>query len=198
MKTINTLFLSLSLLAMSHTFAQEVSSDSCQGLWKQDWKEWKKEHYNQKFEGSHETIQANGLILIKDCSVAKEIRVNGKVRIENSEMNALVAKGHITLVDSDILNGAQTNGFLLVSNCSISGSLTVGSDKVALIGSTVDSITFRSKSDKTQKLYLSQGTKIKGTITFSSGKGEVHVTDDVEIAGTVEGGVVIKANPEKT
>lgn len=195
MKTIN-FFLCLSLLACGTSYAQNAENAHLPKDKGQEWKHWKKEHYNQKFEGNHETIKANSLILIKDCTVAQEVCVHGKVRIENSEMATLMAKGHITLIDSDISNGAQTNGFLLANNCSISGGLSVGSDKISLINTSVDSISFRSKSEKTQKLFLMQGTQVTGTITFANGKGEVHITDDVQLGGNVEGGVVIRPNQE--
>jgi hypothetical protein len=191
MRKFNTLILSLALIAAGQVVAQDNVSKAIPRLIKE--KNWKGcSSHRHEFVGNHESIKSNGSISIKDASIANDVTVSGKVRIENSEMASLQAQGHVILVDSDIAKGAQLKGYLSVKNCSIAGSLKVDSNRINVTGSTIDSIVFTSKKEETQRVFLGAGTKVTGPITFANGKGKVYAAEGVEIAGPIEGGEIVK------
>jgi len=140
------------------------------------------------------SVTANGSVFLKNSTILDSVVVNGALLSIESDLGSLQVNGEAKLEHSAIKGDALINGALKAEKCHFFGSLSIASEMTFLENATTIQILIRKTShlNSGQILKLSGKTIIHGDIVFESGKGQVFVTDDVEIVGNVIGGCVVQ------
>ena len=139
-------------------------------------------------------INVNGSASFDEIKVQGKTIVNGSLYADESAMNTLQVNGRAQLKNCSISSEAVINGALLADNTNFGGELSVASQQIKLGGCSVASIRIREVASYTgtQVVELRSGTKVNGSITVESGKGEVWLFSNSQVIGEIIGAQVIE------
>ncbi len=140
-----------------------------------------------------ESLNVNGDLQANDAQIAN-MAVNGKSDLRNCSVKEMKINGHIHLDNCSIERESLVNGFLVAVHTTFSEKLTASSPKLIFEDCQLDSIHMKkdSEENKTQVIELKKGTKVDGSITFESVKGEVILSSDSVVTGKIIGGKIIR------
>lgn len=139
-----------------------------------------------------EKIETNGLIKLDGTTITEYLQVNGSLKAEGAQIEKMQINGQATLDNCLIKKKSVVCGFLSVINSKFRDELSVSSEKATFNSSTLTSLHILQVEgyQGVQLVELVGKTKIDGSITFDSGKGEVIADPDTEITGKIIGGKI--------
>lgn len=140
-----------------------------------------------------ELAEINGLLNATKASFNR-LHMNGnfqgqEVSIKEGEFN-----GSVGIIKSKVTGTISIYGLLIASESEFLDKIIFDSSEIYISNSKVQDILVLNSSEYSpaQKIYLKEGTVIKGTIIFNSGKGEVVVSSDSVISQSqVVGGKIV-------
>ncbi len=143
-----------------------------------------------------ESLQANGLVKLNRTTITNALTVNGSVIAQDATIGSIDIMGEAHLTHTTVQNGGTILGYLQTHHANIQQPLTLNGQKAVFSSTKLSDITIR-KMDAfkgKQIIELRQKTVVDGSITFESGKGEVHLYPGSQIIGPVKGGKVVRKN----
>lgn len=142
-------------------------------------------------KAAFEGLSIHGSAEISKSNIKNSLIVKGKLQLDESKVGgSLEVDGRANLKDFSVDGPTVINGSLTAKNGTFNGPLTLASKKVQLAGTTLNKNIVMRRHKKEQVLELLQGTVIKGSITFQSGKGVIIKEPGVVVEGKIEGAEV--------
>lgn len=138
-----------------------------------------------------ESLTTNGSLQLDGTHILGEATINGSLEALGATIGKLSVNGSVQLDGCRIKQGAMVNGALVCNESTIEGELSIATKKVALGRSTVSAITVRPSDgyEGTQVVEL-RDAQVNGPVVFKTGKGEVWLFGDSNVAGQVQGGII--------
>lgn len=145
---------------------------------------------------TYETIDVSGLARLNGTTVRTLTQIRGSLLAQYARLSSLEVNGEANLNHTVISGPATVVGTLRTQNTTISGPLTLDTQKAYLTSTKLQSITVRKDASLKGKqvLELRQGTQVHGPIIFESGRGEVYLDPSSKLHGSITGGRAIKKN----
>ncbi|MEI6242303.1 MAG: hypothetical protein WCP39_02735 [Chlamydiota bacterium] len=139
------------------------------------------------------SIRSDGFLHLNGTHIIDTVHINGHLEAENAEIGNLVANGCAHLKNSIIKGTAIIHGTIDAHNTIFQNELSLTAEKASFSGCTLESIDVKKKalSFSSQTLEFHDHSKVKGSITFESKKGEVLLFNGSEVLGSVYGGTIL-------
>lgn len=139
-----------------------------------------------------ESLKSAGLLKLNGTSVAA-LQVKGSLIAKDATIGSLEIFGEANLSNSTVEKTSSIFGTLQATHAKFLQPLTLQTRKATFTASKLDSIRVQPTESKgKQILELRQGTEVNGSIVFESGNGEVHISRNSHLFGSVTGGKVLK------
>lgn len=136
------------------------------------------------------SVIVNGATELEGTRI-EHLTVNGSLAASKATMGELVVNGSASLNNSIITGDLTINGLLDASRSQLH-KLIIAASEATLSGSSATDIVVRKDPFlRVQRLVLRRGTKITGSITFESGSGQVVISSDSSVKGTIKGAEII-------
>lgn len=139
-------------------------------------------------------VQSNGFVTLNGTQVTEHLQVNGRLKAEEAEIEAMQVNGQATLDRCSIFQKSSVCGSLIATLSKFSDELSVSSEKVFFDSCTLNTLQIIKVNgyQGVQIVELRGKTKINGSIVFESGNGEIIADPECEITGNIVGGKVRK------
>jgi hypothetical protein len=104
--------------------------------------------------------------------------------------------GEVNLTDTVVSQPSTISGYLRTQRSTFQAPLTLRAYKAVLTASKFTSIkVLKQEAFKGKQIVeLKQKTVVEGSISFESGKGEVHLYPGCKVYGPIEGGKLVRKN----
>ena len=140
----------------------------------------------------------------------RKLNVNGSLRGEKVKVEYAKVKGSLFVKDFHVKHDLEVEGGVQAIDIAVAGKTRIDGDLSATDGEfsaieVMNTKTYLNKckvkdivvkkiahSNKIQKLDLIEGTIVSGDVIFESGEGEIYLSNDSIIKGTVKGAQIIK------
>lgn len=141
-----------------------------------------------------EKIQANGFVKLDGTRVRDHLQVNGRLKAKDAQIEEMQINGQATLDRSLIKQKSAVCGALIATDSTFEEELSVSSERALFDSCDLTSLRILRVGgyDGLQVVEMRGKTRIKGSITFESGKGEIITDPSVEISDRVIGGKIRK------
>jgi hypothetical protein len=148
-------------------------------------------HYGKETLNS---LNVKGAVELVSTTITGLVDVNGSLEARNAKIGQLQVYGAVNIRRSTISGTTSVIGHLFAKDTTFTKEISINSLRTTLEGCTIDSILIHSDKaeDRIQRLSLTNKTVVNGNVVFESGLGEINLSADSKINGTVTGGQVIK------
>lgn len=126
---------------------------------------------------------------------AKTGTVNGSLQGNSIHIeNDLTVHGSLEGSKIKVFGKTEIYGAISASNSTFD-DIEISSSEAEFKGTTTNNITFKKprKVERIQKITLKNQSIVKGDIVFESGKGEVYMSGDSKVLGTIKGGTIVQS-----
>ncbi len=140
------------------------------------------------------SIQANGSVLLEGTKVLGAVNINGNLEADEASIGSLHVNGQVGLTNCLVSNQSVVNGSLSAENSNFQGEISISSQKILLRTCSVSSLKVREVMGYrgVQVVDLRSGTKVTGSIVVDSGNGEVWLSSNSEVNGSVSGATIVR------
>ncbi len=137
-----------------------------------------------------DTIICYGPAVLKDTTIAGDVKVAGPLKANNISAGAMHIAGSATVQQSKVLGPADISGPLYAEKVTFEKGLNVSANSVTLHGTRVKgSMVITSQATKPY-LKMECGSIITGGVTFDGMEGVIQVTDDSMVQGKIVNGTL--------
>jgi len=143
-----------------------------------------------------ENLKSSGVLKLNGSTVKNLLEVQGCLIAQGATLGSLEILGEVNLTNTIVSQVSTISGYLRAQGSTFKAPLTITGYKAVLTASKLASITVQKQESFKGKqiIELKQKTIVEGSITFESGKGEVHLYPGSKVYGPIEGGKLVRKN----
>ena len=134
-----------------------------------------------------ESFKGSGHIIFNHTQINGFCSIKGVLKSQESQLNQLIAFGHVELTASTIHQNAIITGHLNLKNSDTKALLKIYGNQATLTNSNTQSIEM-SNSHSSPTLYLNEQTTVHGDINFTDTAGTVVLGKQASILGKIING----------
>ena len=141
-----------------------------------------------------DNVSLNGQVSIKDTSIKENCEIRGQAHIQNSKLNHLTIWGQAKVRQTQLSGRVKIYGYLEGQQLTINEGVSVWGNQIHCASCQLKEIQIHSYNQPPPHIWLSEGTMVRGNITFTGTPGVVNLSSGAQVEGQVINGQVISGN----